>query len=231
MMRLMKNASRFSMSVKRGRAGSVGESMIGKNNKGQPPKPEPLTDKQILKRLNEEVHRSRIFKALHIKKLPEKIIRIEKIDKNMFKKQKNKKKAAKAEENDLGGDEAGTDDDDEGITVKKQRKIDYFLDRPVDGNFHISLAQNAAFKRHHDFVEWSGQDIMSRFDPYKARLAVAKLNSIRVWPYGFHGFIKKRRVMLKNFMNSPVVEHSMTLCVLGNTVVLSLDYYGADQGN
>jgi hypothetical protein len=31
-------------------------------------------------------------------------------------------------------------------------------------------------------------------------------------------------------MNSPVVEHGMTLCVLGNTVVLSLDFYGASQG-
>ncbi len=66
-----------------------------------------------------------------------------------------------------------------------------------------------------------------RYDPYKARLAVAKLDSIRVWPYAVHGFVKKRRVLLKSFMNSPVVEHSMTLCVLGNTVVLSLDYYGA----
>jgi len=28
-------------------------------------------------------------------------------------------------------------------------------------------------------------------------------------------------------MNGPLVEHGMTLCVLGNTVVLSLDYYGA----
>lgn len=44
-------------------------------NRGQPPKPEPLTDKQILKRLNEEVQRSRIFKALSLKKLPDRIIR------------------------------------------------------------------------------------------------------------------------------------------------------------
>lgn len=46
-MRMMKNASRYSMSVKRGRAGSVGESLgRGKLGKGGiPPKPEPLTDK------------------------------------------------------------------------------------------------------------------------------------------------------------------------------------------
>ena len=54
---MMKNASKFSMSVKRGKGSSIGESMgagSGKN-RGQPPKPEPLTDKQILKRLNQEV--------------------------------------------------------------------------------------------------------------------------------------------------------------------------------
>lgn len=79
-----KNASRFSMSIKRGRgSSSVGESMGGGtlNNKNLPPKPEPLTDKQILKRLNEEVQRSRIFKALNLKKLPERIIRRQEVDK------------------------------------------------------------------------------------------------------------------------------------------------------
>ena len=68
---------------------------------------------------------------------------------------------------------------------------------------------------------------MARLDPFKARLAVEKLNSIRVWPYSVHGLVKKARVILKAFMNSNFVEHSMTCCVLGNTVVLSLDYYGA----
>ena len=30
-------------------------------------------------------------------------------------------------------------------------------------------------------------------------------------------------------MNSPVVEHGMTCCVLGNTVVMCLDFYGASD--
>jgi hypothetical protein len=89
------------------------------------------------------------------------------------------------------------------------------------------LAKNAAFRRPRDTIEWSGQDVMSKFDPYKVRLAIGMLDPIRVWPYAFHGFVKKRRITLRNFMNSPVVEHSMTMLVLGNTVVLSLDYYGA----
>jgi len=96
-MRMMKNASRYSMSVKKGsRIGSI-VSNLGKNVRDLPPKPEPLTDKQILKRLNEEVGRSRIFKALHIKKLPERIIRRMEVDKLLFKKKKKQKGAAKVE--------------------------------------------------------------------------------------------------------------------------------------
>lgn len=132
----------------------------------------------------------------------------------------------------MGDDEGseGGEEESEAVAQRRSRKFDYFLDRPVDGSFHISLARSAAFSRHKDTIEWSGQDIMARFDPYKARIAVDKLNSIRVWPYAAHGVVKKRRVLLKSIMNGPIVEHSMTLCVVGNTVVLSLDYYGAPIG-
>ena len=45
MMRMAKNASRYSMSVKKGsRMGSMA-SNLGKNVRDLPPKPEPLTDK------------------------------------------------------------------------------------------------------------------------------------------------------------------------------------------
>ena len=159
--------------------------------------------------------------------MPDRIIRRNEVDKQLFKKKK-KRGVNKVEEESLGDDEgSGEEEEAENAATKKSRKFDYFLDRHVDGSFHISLARDAAFKRHKDRIEWSGQDIMARFDPYKARLAVAKLNEIRVWPYAAHGFVKKRRVLLKSIMNGPIVEHSMTLCVIGNTVVLSLDYYGA----
>jgi len=78
-------------------------------------------------------------------------------------------------------------------------------------------------------IEWSGQEVLSKLDPYKARIGVKQLNNVRVWPYTVHGFAKKMRVALRIFMNSPVVEHGMTLCVIGNTIVLSLDYYGASE--
>jgi len=38
---------------------------------------------------------------------------------------------------------------------------------------------------------------MARYDPYKTRLAVNKLDSIRVWPYSVHGVLKKARVILR----------------------------------
>ena len=84
-----------------------------------------------------------------------------------------------------------------------------------------------AFQRHKDEVEWSGQEVMSRMDPYKVRTAVTRLDSIRVWPYGLEGFIRKRRVLLKRFIRSSFMENAMTTCVIGNTVVLALDFYNA----
>lgn len=134
---------------------------------------------------------------------------------------RGRKKKEEEEEDDQDGS------DGEIVELKKNRRIDYFLDRKFEGEYHIDMAKGQAFKRPRDTIEWSGQDVMSKLDPYKMRLAIAMLDQIRVWPYAIHGFIKKRRITLRQFMNSPVVEHGMTTCVLGNTVVLSLDYYGA----
>lgn len=155
---------------------------------------------------------------MNIKKYPDQIIR--EVEPEKFKVRGRKKKEEEEEDKD------GSDGEELEIT-RKTRKIDYYLDRPFEGVYHIDMARNQAFKRPRDTIEWSGQDVMSKFDPYKMRLAIGMLDKIRVWPYAFHGFVKKRRILLRNFMNGPLVEHGMTLCVLGNTVVLSLDYYGA----
>lgn len=157
---------------------------------------------------------------MNFKKYPDQIYRD---DEPMMKFKIRGRKKKEEEEEDVDGS------DGEDLDVKKARKIDYFLDRPFEGTYHISMARNAAFKRNKDFIEWSGQDVMSKYDPYKVRFAIGMLEPIRVWPYALHGFVKKRRVLLRNIMNGPIVEHSMTLCVLGNTVVLSLDYYGASE--
>ena len=197
----------------------------------QPQKPEALADKQILRRLNDEVHKSKIFKLLALKKLPDRIVRIKEIDKNLFKKKKkNPKDQPKVVEVQAYVDNVADSEAEESEAVKVKKKIDYYLDRSIDGVYHISKATEQAFKRHKDELEWSGQDVVNKMDPYKVRLAVGALDSIRVWPYGLFGFIKKRRVLLKRVILSNLIQNFMTACVLGNTVVLSLDYYNAPQG-
>lgn len=69
---------------------------------------------------------------------------------------------------------------------------------------------------------------MTKFDPYKARLALDKLSKIRVWPHGIYGYYKRCRVMLKKVMKSGLVDNSMTLFVFMNTIILALDHYGID---
>ena len=66
---------------------------------------------------------------------------------------------------------------------------------------------------------------MSKFDPYKARIAVDRLTFLRVWPKGFYGYFKRARYLLKVVMKSNVIEHVMSLCVFANTVVLAIDHY------
>lgn len=76
-MRSMRSPSKLSLSMKQQvGVSSAGQSVGTRSFKtNQPPKPEPLTDKQILRRLNEEIRHSRIFSRLHIKKLPDTILR------------------------------------------------------------------------------------------------------------------------------------------------------------
>ena len=62
--------------------------MFGGNKVSVPPKPEPLTDKQVVSRMNQEVRRSNIFSALQIRKLPDKIVRMKEVDKNLYRKKK-----------------------------------------------------------------------------------------------------------------------------------------------
>lgn len=55
-----------------------------------PPKPEPLNDNQIINRVNIEVQNSMVFKGINIRKFPDKIVRRQELDKNLFKKRKKK---------------------------------------------------------------------------------------------------------------------------------------------
>ena len=184
------------------------------------PRPEPLTDKQILSYMNFDCKRSAIFNSLNFATLPKKIYKRELPAEG---------KGIRVRKKAKGEDEKEIEVSDEEIEEKKTRKIDYFLDRRFEGAYHIDIAKSQVFKRPRDWFEWSGQDVLSKFDPYKVKLAIGMLDPIRVWPYAFHGYVKKWRIVLRKIMNGPLVEHGMTVCVLGNTVVLALDYYGASE--
>ena len=70
---------------------------------------------------------------------------------------------------------------------------------------------------------------MAKFDPYKAKIALTSLNSIRVWPKGIHGYVKRARTTLKKIVRSSLFENSMTLCVTLNTVTLAIDRPDLDK--
>ena len=58
---------------------------------------------------------------------------------------------------------------------------------------------------------------------------VNKINGVRVWPKGLMNIVKKIRSIVKIFVMHPLFEHFMTLCVIVNTVVMSMDSYGIEE--
>lgn len=56
-----------------------------------------------------------------------------------------------------------------------------------------------------------------------------KISAVRVWPKGILNVVKKARSLLKMFAMNPLFEHFMTLCVIINTVVMSMDRYGIEE--
>lgn len=55
---------------------------------------------------------------------------------------------------------------------------------------------------------------------------VDKLNSIRVWPEGLIGYLKRFRVVLRVIVRHPLFDNFFTFVVLCNTTTLALDAYG-----
>ena len=56
-----------------------------------------------------------------------------------------------------------------------------------------------------------------------------KLSVVRVWPKGFNKYVKKVREVLKISVQNAAFENLMTLCVVMNTVVMSMDHYGIEK--
>jgi hypothetical protein len=59
--------------------------------------------------------------------------------------------------------------------------------------------------------------------------AIQALTSIRVWPNSDFHTAKKIQSNLKDFTKSGFFDSLMTLCVLLNTICLTLDRYGASK--
>ena len=59
--------------------------------------------------------------------------------------------------------------------------------------------------------------------------SIKKLNSLRIWPLFFFGFVKKARCLLKMFVKMSLFDNFMTLSVLLNTIVMAMDSYGIDK--
>ena len=55
------------------------------------------------------------------------------------------------------------------------------------------------------------------------------MSTLRVWPKGFAGVLKRGRFLLRKFIMSSLMDNVMTLSVLCNTIVMALERYGIKE--
>ena len=98
------------------------------------PRPEAFTDKQILKRLNDEAKKSRVFSSIHHSKLPKKIGHFgeEVIPLPEKKKKKKRKVGIDGVHLDTHREEDGDDEFSETSIDEPIVNNDYFIDRNLD---------------------------------------------------------------------------------------------------
>jgi hypothetical protein len=70
--------------------------------------------------------------------------------------------------------------------------------------------------------------VLTDFDPSEAKFVKDIISMIRVWPKDLYRYFKISQVSIKIFVTGPLVDNTMTLCVLFNTICLSMDRYGID---
>ncbi len=71
--------------------------------------------------------------------------------------------------------------------------------------------------------------MLTDFDPAEAGFIKGVISAIRVWPKDLQRYFKISQVSIKLFVTGPFVDNLMTLCVLFNTICLSMDRYGIDS--
>ena len=72
---------------------------------------------------------------------------------------------------------------------------------------------------------WSGQEVMPSFDSDSAVFITNSLNNIKLFPTGSEGILSKARYFVKLLINHPLIQQFLMVCVISNTVILSLDRY------
>ena len=105
-------------------------------------------------------------------------------------------------------------------------------DQFVDENFDMQKAivdkKNRESKLRKAVAEWSGQDVISALEPYKANIYIEDLSNIRVYR---RDLLRKYHIItefIKYVVKSPLVENFMTFWVVLNTLILAIDHYGID---
>ena len=74
---------------------------------------------------------------------------------------------------------------------------------------------------------WSGQDVLGdQMDSKKSILIVESLSSVRIWPRGIKGLLKRLRAKSRVVVKSVTFDSCMNLFVLLNTITLSLNSHG-----
>lgn len=72
---------------------------------------------------------------------------------------------------------------------------------------------------------WSGQDVIGSMNKEKAMAIIEQLNRIRVYKLGWEGKLKRIRRIAKTIARNVIFENFMTLCVIVNTIALTIDRY------
>jgi hypothetical protein len=77
---------------------------------------------------------------------------------------------------------------------------------------------------------WSGQEVLANsLNNAHSEWIIGRMGQVRVWPKGYWNYVKKVRSFLKLTCMNPIFENAMTLCVIMNTIIMSMDSYGIDK--
>ena len=91
------------------------------------------------------------------------------------------------EEDEKEEDEEEESSDDDEINAIK----DDFIDWPIDCRVEVLKSKKNALSSKNNTVQWSGQDVLTDFDPDNYTRALYTLSLTRIWPKGPYGWWKQ----------------------------------------